>query len=85
MRNGETTSQLTDRAGRPDRCLPRRVRAPVEPGQAAHAAGDGGMRSAALKLSNPLKEERGGRTSDDATVFLIEWRAGAADHIASLV
>ncbi|MEU8675427.1 PP2C family protein-serine/threonine phosphatase [Streptomyces sp. NPDC048560] len=45
---------------------------------------NGGMRSAALKLSNALKEERGGRTSDDATVFLIEWRAGEADHLASM-
>ncbi|MFE8009449.1 PP2C family protein-serine/threonine phosphatase [Streptomyces sp. NPDC057418] len=45
---------------------------------------EGGMRSAAIKLSRALKQERGGRTSDDATVFLIEWRAGAADHLATL-
>ena len=25
-------------------------------------------------LSHVLKEKRGGRTSDDATLFLIEWR-----------
>lgn len=45
---------------------------------------EGGMRSAAIKLSRALKEERGGRTSDDATVFLIEWRAGASDHLTTL-
>jgi hypothetical protein len=31
-----------------------------------------------------LKGERGGRTSDDATLFMIEWRGGAADHLAVL-
>lgn len=45
---------------------------------------EGGMRSAALWLSHTLKQERGGRTSDDATVFLTEWRGGAADHLASV-
>lgn len=32
----------------------------------------------------PLKQERGGSTSDDATLLLIEWRGGAADHLAVL-
>jgi serine phosphatase RsbU (regulator of sigma subunit) len=35
-------------------------------------------------LSHTLKEARGGVTSDDATLFLIEWRGGAADHLAVL-
>lgn len=48
------------------------------------AGAGGGMRSAAMWLSHALKEERGGRTSDDATVFLIEWRGSAADHLATL-
>ncbi|MFC4533117.1 PP2C family protein-serine/threonine phosphatase [Sphaerisporangium dianthi] len=32
-----------------------------------------GVRGAVRWLSRTLKDERGGRTSDDATVFLIEW------------
>lgn len=43
-----------------------------------------GVRAWALRLSRTLKQERGGRTSDDATLFLIEWRGGAADHLAVL-
>ncbi|MFB4299688.1 PP2C family protein-serine/threonine phosphatase [Actinomadura sp. NTSP31] len=33
-------------------------------------------------LSYRLMGERGGITSDDATLFLIEWRGGTADHLA---
>jgi hypothetical protein len=29
-------------------------------------------------------DERGGTTSDDATLFMIEWRGGSADHLATL-
>ncbi|MBA4866686.1 serine/threonine-protein phosphatase [Streptomyces sp. PSKA54] len=43
-----------------------------------------GVRAQVRRLSHALKEERGGRTSDDATLFLIEWRGGAADHLAVL-
>jgi serine phosphatase RsbU (regulator of sigma subunit) len=43
-----------------------------------------GVRAVARSLSHRLKEERGGSTSDDATLFLIEWRGGAADHLAVL-
>ncbi|MBT2401976.1 PP2C family protein-serine/threonine phosphatase [Streptomyces sp. ISL-100] len=43
-----------------------------------------GVRAWALRLSRALKQERSGRTSDDATLFLIEWRGGAADHLAVL-
>ncbi|WP_280887274.1 PP2C family protein-serine/threonine phosphatase [Streptomyces sp. LBL] len=42
-----------------------------------------GPRATALRLSHALKQERG-TTSDDATLFLIEWRGGAADHLAVL-
>lgn len=31
-----------------------------------------------------LKQERGGTTTDDATILLIEWRGGDADHLAAL-
>ncbi|MFI5679007.1 PP2C family protein-serine/threonine phosphatase [Streptomyces cellulosae] len=41
-----------------------------------------GVRADGLWLSRALKRERGGRTSDDATLFLIEWRGGVADHLA---
>ncbi|MFJ7593127.1 PP2C family protein-serine/threonine phosphatase [Streptomyces sp. NPDC097617] len=43
-----------------------------------------GMRADLRRLSHTLKQERGGRTSDDATLFMIEWRGGAADHLAVL-
>ena len=33
------------------------------------------------KLSHTLMRERGGVTSDDASLFLIEWRGGSADHL----
>ncbi|MFC9643877.1 PP2C family protein-serine/threonine phosphatase [Streptomyces mirabilis] len=45
---------------------------------------EGGTRAEALRLSHALKRERAGRTSDDATILLIEWRGGAADHLAIL-
>ncbi|AUG76875.1 phosphatase [Kitasatospora sp. MMS16-BH015] len=35
-----------------------------------------GVRAVVRALSHVLKEKRGGRTSDDATLFLIEWRGG---------
>ncbi|MGY6025335.1 PP2C family protein-serine/threonine phosphatase [Streptomyces spinosirectus] len=48
------------------------------------ARADEGIRAGALWISHTLKRERGGRTSDDATVLLIEWRGGTADHITIL-
>lgn len=33
-------------------------------------------------LSRALMHERGGVTSDDATLLLLEWRGGTADHLA---
>lgn len=44
----------------------------------------GGLRADLRRLSHTLKRERGGRTSDDATLFIIEWHGGAADHLAVL-
>ncbi|MFF4014487.1 PP2C family protein-serine/threonine phosphatase [Streptomyces sp. NPDC001843] len=43
-----------------------------------------GVRAAVRRLSHTLKAERGGRSSDDATLFLIEWRGGTADHVTEL-
>ncbi|MEU2866819.1 PP2C family protein-serine/threonine phosphatase [Streptomyces mirabilis] len=43
-----------------------------------------GMRADLRQLSRTLKSERGGRTTDDATLFMIEWHGGAADHLATL-
>ncbi|MGW6236722.1 PP2C family protein-serine/threonine phosphatase [Streptomyces sp. NPDC055094] len=40
------------------------------------------VRAVVRALSHALKKERGGNTSDDATMFLIEWRGGDADHLA---
>lgn len=42
------------------------------------------VRSVVRTLSHSLKQERGGVTGDDATIFLIEWRGGDADHLAAL-
>jgi serine phosphatase RsbU (regulator of sigma subunit) len=42
-----------------------------------------GLRADLRRLSHTLKRERGGRTSDDATLFMIEWRGGSADHLLS--
>jgi serine phosphatase RsbU (regulator of sigma subunit) len=43
-----------------------------------------GVRAVVRALSHALMEQRGGTTSDDATLFLMEWRGGAADHLATL-
>lgn len=42
------------------------------------------MRAVVRSLSHALKQQQGGRTSDDATLFLIEWRGDGADHLALL-
>lgn len=36
------------------------------------------------RLSHALKTARGEVTNDDATLFLIEWRGGTADHLAEI-
>ncbi|MGC5007801.1 SpoIIE family protein phosphatase [Streptomyces sp. NBC_00353] len=43
-----------------------------------------GLRADLRRLSHTLKWERRGRTSDDATLFMIEWHGGAADPLAVL-
>jgi serine phosphatase RsbU (regulator of sigma subunit) len=42
------------------------------------------VRAVVRALSHALKRSRGGVTSDDATIFLIEWRGGDASRLASL-
>ncbi|MGW1884530.1 PP2C family protein-serine/threonine phosphatase [Streptomyces sp. NPDC001970] len=42
------------------------------------------VRATARVLSHALKRARGGVTSDDATIFLFEWRGGTADHVATV-
>jgi serine phosphatase RsbU (regulator of sigma subunit) len=39
-------------------------------------------RAMARELSHALKQARGGVTSDDATILLIEWRGGTTGHLA---
>lgn len=41
-----------------------------------------GLQATLRDLSHTLMRERGGRTSDDATLFMTEWRGGSADHLA---
>ncbi|MFE2554860.1 PP2C family protein-serine/threonine phosphatase [Streptomyces sp. NPDC059352] len=48
------------------------------------ALGHTAVRAVVRALSHALKQERGGVTSDDATIFLIEWRGGDANHLATL-
>lgn len=43
-----------------------------------------GVQAMVRGLSHTLKRERGGITSDDASLFLVEWRGGTADHLAEL-
>lgn len=42
----------------------------------------GGVQSMVRDLSHTLKRERGGSTSDDTTLFMVEWRGGTVDHLA---
>ena len=44
----------------------------------------GSVQQMARAVSHGLKRERGGSTSDDATIFLVEWHGGTADHLAAL-
>ncbi|CAM5737053.1 Serine/threonine-protein phosphatase OS=Streptomyces alboniger OX=132473 GN=CP975_03515 PE=4 SV=1 [Streptomyces alboniger] len=41
------------------------------------------VRAVVRALSHALKQERGGATTDDATIFLVEWRGGDADRLAT--
>ncbi len=42
------------------------------------------VREMVRDLSHALKRERRGITTDDATLFLVEWRGGTADHLANI-
>ncbi|WP_261569566.1 PP2C family protein-serine/threonine phosphatase [Frankia gtarii] len=42
------------------------------------------VREMVRDLSHTLMRERRGITTDDATLFLVEWSGGSADHLASL-
>ena len=47
--------------------------------------GGGSAQDTVRRLSHALKRDRGGVTSDDATLFLLEWRGRTADHLAQIV
>ena len=48
------------------------------------AQGGGPVQETVRRLSHALKRARGEVTNDDATLFLLEWRGGSADHLAQL-
>ena len=48
--------------------------------RASHDAGP--VQETVRRLSRALMIERGGVTSDDATLLLLEWRGGTGDHLA---
>ena len=48
------------------------------------AQGGGPVQETVRRLSHALKRARGEATNDDATLFLLEWRGGSADHLAQL-
>lgn len=43
-----------------------------------------GVRATVRELSQALKSARNGITSDDATLLLVEWRGGSADHLTTV-
>jgi len=46
--------------------------------------GGGSVQDTVRRLSHTLKRDRRGVTSDDATLFLLEWRGGTSDHLAEI-
>ncbi|WP_141776725.1 PP2C family protein-serine/threonine phosphatase [Phycicoccus sp. SLBN-51] len=49
------------------------------------ASRDGGaVQEVVRRLSRSLMRERGDVTTDDATLLLLEWRGGSADHLANV-
>lgn len=42
------------------------------------------MQEVVHRLSRDLMRERGGGTTDDATLLLLEWRGGSADQLANV-
>ncbi len=52
--------------------------------QFTRAEQEGGpVQQTVRRLSHALLRARDGRTSDDATLFLLEWRGGSASHLSS--
>lgn len=49
----------------------------------AGQAGEG-VQEMVRSLSHALLQARGGATTDDTTLFLVEWRGGSADHLATV-
>jgi serine phosphatase RsbU (regulator of sigma subunit) len=43
-----------------------------------------GVQEMVRSLSHALARARGGVTTDDTTLFLVEWRGGSADHLATV-
>jgi serine phosphatase RsbU (regulator of sigma subunit) len=43
-----------------------------------------GVQEMVRSLSHALLQARGGVTTDDTTLFVLEWRGGSADHLAAL-
>jgi serine phosphatase RsbU (regulator of sigma subunit) len=43
-----------------------------------------GVQDMVRTLSHALVEARGGMTTDDTTLLLVEWRGGSADHLATV-
>jgi serine phosphatase RsbU (regulator of sigma subunit) len=43
-----------------------------------------GVQEMVRSLSHSLMQARGGATSDDATLFLVEWRGGSVGHLATI-
>jgi len=50
--------------------------------QAEQAGGP--VQQTVRRLSHTLLHARGGTTSDDATLFLLQWRGGDTSHLAAL-
>ena len=50
--------------------------------QAEQAGGP--VQQTVRRLSHTLLQERGGTSSDDATLFLLQWRGGDTSHLAAL-
>jgi serine phosphatase RsbU (regulator of sigma subunit) len=51
-------------------------------GRAGHVGNS--VQETVRSLSHALVQARGGMTSDDTTLFLLEWRGGSADHLANV-
>jgi hypothetical protein len=43
-----------------------------------------GVQEMVRNLSHSLTQARGGTTTDDTTLFVVEWRGGSADHLTDL-